>query len=326
VSSLKPLALGVVADLRARRLLPVAILLLAALIAVPLLLSRSPEPVTVDAAPSADVVDTGGLPGPDEALGGKPLVTLASLEVSSDLDSFRPRDPFKPLRTLDAIGADPVTNVALAPTGTGAGDPAGGSGSQPSGAGDTGGANPSPGGGGNGGGRGGPAPTPAPAPTPGPAPDPEPAPERRYTYAVDLTFDGPESDLRTFRNLPRLSMLPSEASPLLIFLGVGADANDVVFLVDATLRPSSEGEGTCSPSPKDCATVSLEPGEQQVFLDDQNRRYVLQVDQIKEVPLIDAAQAFDQREAGSATAGTGKPVRRLLLQPLSELTVIGGQQ
>jgi len=336
VNSLKPLAQGVIADLRARRLLPVAILLALALVAVPVLLSRSPDPVAVDgAAVGVEPVDTGGLPGPAEALGEKPLVTLASLESSSDLDSFSARDPFKPLRTLAAIDANPgvATDVAFAATaGTAAAEDSGGIGGGSTFAGAVGG-DPSTGedtGGDTGGGAPSPSPTPSPAPEPTPAP--APAPERKFTYAVDLTYDGPESTPRTYRNLPRLSMLPHEASPMLIFLGVGADVNDVVFLVDASLRASSEGEGTCSPSPQDCATIAIEPGEQQVFLDDRDRRYVLQVDQIREVALVTASRESDGSENNDNTAGTsstadiGAPVRRFLPQLLTELLVIGGQQ
>jgi hypothetical protein len=317
VNSLKPLAQGVIADLRARKLLPVAILLAAALVAVPVLLSRSSEPVAVEAAAPVEPVDTGGLPGPAEALGERSLVTLG-FGSSSDLGSFDARDPFKPLHALDAGDSVQGPSVALAPgTGT-AGAPAGASGA------DVGSGAPA---------GGGPSTTPdtggdTVGPAPGPAPTPAPerrAPERRFTYAVDVTFDGPEGPPRTFRNLPRLSMLPNEAAPVLIFLGVGANLSDVVFLVDSTLRASSEGEGRCSPSPEDCATVSIEPGEQQIFHDDKDRRYVLRVDQIREVPLATARQARE-REAGSARAAIGAPVRRFLPQLLTELLVIGGQQ
>jgi hypothetical protein len=314
MNSLKPIAQGVIADLRARRLLPVAVLLIAALVAVPVLLSSSPEPVAIEASAPVDPAETGGLPGPAEALGERALVTLG-LGSPSDLRSFDARDPFKPLRALDGVDSAEAPSVAFAPTtGTG-GDPAGGSGADAGSASSTGGGpSTAPDTGGDTGGR---------APTPGPAP--EPAPERRFTYAVDVTFDGPDSAPRTFRNLPRLSMLPNEAAPVLIFLGVGAKLNDAVFLVDSTLRASSEGEATCSPSPKSCATVSIEPGEQQVFLDDKDRRYVLRVDQIREVSLADASRARDERTVSSAKAGIGEPVRRFIPQLLTELLVIGGQ-
>jgi hypothetical protein len=313
MNSLKPFAQGVIADLRARRLLPVAMLLVAALVAVPVLLSRSPEPVAVEASAPVDPVDTGGLPGPGEALGERSLVALG-LGSPSDLDSFDARDPFKPLRAVEGADSAEAPSVALAPATGAGGEPTVGSGGNAGVSSSTGGgASPAPGSGDDGGGG---------TPTPGPAP--EPAPERRFTYAVDLTFDGPEGAPRVFRNFPRLSMLPNEAAPVLIFLGVGANLNDAVFLVDSTLRASSEGEGRCSPSRMSCATVSLEPGEQQVFLDDKDRRYVLRVDQIREVPLAATSQVRE-RKAGSAKAGIGEPVRRFLPQ-LTELVVIGGRQ
>lgn len=319
MSSVRPLVLGVIADLRSRGLLPVAILLAAALVAVPMLLSSSPEPAPVEAVAPVDPIDTGGLPGPAEALGERSLVTLASLERSSELDSFSARDPFEPLRPLRDIVADQAvaTSVAQAGAASAAG---GSSGTQEGSGGDAGsggavGGEPS---------TGGDTGEDTEGQTPVPEPTPPPAPERRFTYAVDVIFDGPDAEPRTYRNLPRLSMLPSLASPLLIFLGVGADENEVVFLVDAKLRPSPEGEGSCSPSPEDCATIALEPGEQQVFLDDTDRRYLLQAEQIREVLVADAARALARRTTGSAT-GLAAPAQRFLPQLLTELLVIGGR-
>jgi len=317
VNSLKPLAQGVIADLRARGLLPVAILLAAALVAVPVLLSRSPEPVAVEAAPPVDRVDTGGLPGPAEALGDRALVTLARLDGSSDLDSFRARDPFKPLRSLNAIAADPAgTTTTVADVGApgaiggpgadiGFGDAVGGA---PSPGGDTGG---DPGGG-------------SPAPEPPPEPTPTPAPELRFTYAIDLTFDTPGGLARRYRNLPRLRMLPSETSPLLIFLGVDDTGNQATFLVDATLRPG-QGGGTCAPSPEDCATLTLEPGQEQILLDEQDQAYLLRIDQIREVPVAAAVERL-QDLADLSTQRSRPPVRRFVAPVFNDLIVTGGQE
>jgi len=121
VKPVVPFLLGVIADLRSQRLLPIAIVLVAALVAVPVLLHKGPEPAP-PAAPAPVVATTpDGLPSPDAALGSDPLVTMASLEGSSDLDSFDARDPFKPLKSLDQVeagsGLDRATDVAEAGAG-----------------------------------------------------------------------------------------------------------------------------------------------------------------------------------------------------------------
>jgi len=322
MSSLKPLAQGVIADLRARRLLPVAILLAVALVAMPVLLSRSPEPVAIEATAPGDPVDTGGLPGPAEALGERALVTLASLDGSSDLEAFSARDPFKPLRTLAAIDADPAGTTTTAPdvaAGEMATEPTPGfdegsvvGGGDPSTGEDT---DDDPGGG-----------SPAPEPEPAPKPDPTPAPfpERRFTYAVDLTFDTPGELARRYRNLPRLRMLPSEASPLLIFLGVDDTGNRATFLIDATLRPA-QGGGTCSPSPEDCATLTLKPGQEQSLLDEQDQGYLLRIDQIRKV--LVAATVERLQDIADLSAQRSRPtVRRFVAPVFTDLIVTGGQE
>ena len=77
-------------------------------------------------------------------------------------------------------------------------------------------------------------------------------------------------------------MLPTEAPPVLIFLGVDSSGQKAVWLVDSSLTVTG-GEGTCSPSVDSCATVALEPGELQRFSNGQGGSYELQIDQIREV-------------------------------------------
>lgn len=136
---MKPLALGVFEDLRRRRLLPVAILLLIALVAVPVLMLKKADPVPVGTSVPAVAAGTAdGLPSPKEALAGdKPLVSLAVLKQSSDLDSFASKNPFKPMEQVSTGGAASASATAPAgpvngsnPTGAapiGAGSPSGGS-------------------------------------------------------------------------------------------------------------------------------------------------------------------------------------------------------
>jgi hypothetical protein len=309
----KPFALGVIADLRGQRLLPIAILLVAALVAVPVLLRKAPEPAPPAAAIPAVETTPDGLPAPDAALASDPLVTMASLESSSDLDSFDSRDPFKPLQSMSDVAADAddgASGAAGAPLADDASsdDAASVDSAGFDGSGETG---------------GGEIPnltapgdvestTPDEEPTPEPAPQPEPEPEPT-TYAVDVSFAGPEQ-ARQVRGLPRLAMLPHASVPLLIFLGV-SDGGEATFLIDSKLRPDA-GEGECRPSFERCATVGLEPGERQTFVDDEGRSYVLQLDQIRSVSVD---QAIRRRQATDAQAARSESAPQVFLPVLVDI-------
>ena len=320
---MKGFALGVIDDLRARQLWPVALLLVVALVAVPLFMLKPAEevpPPAVAAAPTSSAVP-GGLPGPEEALeaGSQPLVSLAVLNSPSDLENFTAKNPFKPLEDVASLDGDD----ALAggdPTAASAG--AGGAATDDGSSGGS-------GGGDIGSGGGGELPDLTDLPVAPPAPTPPPPsptePERQFVYAVDLTFDG-GGPLRRYRNLPRLSMLPSAETPLLVFLGVSASGNSAVFLVDSTLQAQG-GEGNCNPRPSECATLTIEPGEEQVFIDDQDRRYVIQIDQIRRRPLSGrAAAASDVRARTAEGDGDDEPLLRRFIPLLPDLLVTGGQE
>ena len=139
--------------------------------------------------------------------------------------------------------------------------------------------------------------------------------EQRLTYAVDLTFDGPSGPPRRYRNLPKLSMLPNTSHPVLVYLGVSGGGNGAVFLVDSTLTAQG-GEAACRPSATDCATVTIEPGEQQFFTDERDRRYFVRVDQIRERPVGSAPPARTRRRARAAA-----PSRRFLPPLISDVLV-----
>ena len=82
------------ADLREKRLWPVAVLLLAALVAVPVVLKKSPE-----APPPAPPVAAGQSSAPEpKQLKGLAAVTLedAGIGDGSSLDTFVPANPFRP--------------------------------------------------------------------------------------------------------------------------------------------------------------------------------------------------------------------------------------
>lgn len=318
------IARGLFEDLKQRGLLPVAALLLVALVAVPVLMLKKSEPAPPAATAATANVSVAGLPNPDMALDqGKPLVSLAVLDQPSNLDSFESKNPFKPMNALAKSASQSSNTSAAAGAGAGAGSngtatAGGGSGSAPAGGGSSsGGAPPS-------GGSTPPAATPPTNQTPpttqtpgaGPTkPKSKPKPQQ-LTYALDLTVTTPKGRHRHL-SVARLRMFPSESDPLFIYLGVDDTGNKAVFLVDSSLTFTG-GEGTCRPSKTSCATVSVEPGEIATFQNDQSEKYQLQIDQIRLVSTASAAKAARVRERRGAQASVGTS-RRFVPPVISDL-------
>ncbi len=324
---MRPLALGVFEDLQRRRLIPVVLLLLAALVALPVLMLQKPDPAPVNApVPAAASDAAAGLPGPREALAtNKPLVTLAVLKQSSDLESFEAKNPFKPIDQVSTGGAGTGSVPAVAtaiPTAGSAGASTAqtltGSGSSTGGGGSAGGA---PVGGSPTGSPVSGPPTAPTTPTPPKIPsEPKPLKPRKLAYALDATLSGPSRTVH-YRSLAKLAMLPTQAAPLLIFLGVDDTGNNAVFLVDSTLSVVA-GEGTCKASNENCATLSLEPGQVEVFTDGQGNRYELGIDQIRLVSAASAARVQAKRLAAarqSAAHVSGAPLRRFVPPMITDL-------
>jgi hypothetical protein len=312
---MKAMAMGVIQDLRDRRLLPVAIVLVAALIGVPafMLKPAADAPAPVAAEPVTSAPGAEGLPTPEQALqaGDKPLVSLAVLDKPSNLASFESKNPFQPLEKLDD-GLAAAGDATAAAAATDDAKTGGGEGAPP----DT----------GSGGGGSSPSIPGAPGGTPVTPTDPQAPSQQKFTYTLDATFDGPNG-VRRFRNMPRLRMLPSESSPLLVFLGVDAAGEKAVFLVDSTVT-IHEGEGNCSPAKSSCATLSLEPGERQAFSDSEGERYTIQIDQIRERSLASVAKAARvarKRRKVAMTSVGYSPKRRFAPPVLAEL-LTGVQQ
>jgi hypothetical protein len=291
-------------DLRAKRLLPVAVLLLAGLVATPVVLSKDAE----TPAPAAPVADQGKANKPE---GPAQLAQVKLGETAegsgSSLSSFDPRNPFAPPRKAiaaargDAAGSSVSstapsagsTSVAGSSSGVGSGGPIDGG---PAGIDVT------PGGGistppsvggytppsGNTGGGGG---------------DKPKAPE--YTYVVDVSFRANDRE-RTVKGLRKLEMLPDAEAPLLIFMGVTKQAGSAVFMVDSTLQAA--GEGTCKPSVVNCASLYLGPGSEHEFTTDEGDSYTLRVDEIRRVK-VGAKASASNRDKAIASAAVRRRVK-----------------
>ena len=236
---------SVIRDLVDRKLWPVALLLVVALVAVPKLLGSGEEAATTASSTPQDVANpaTPATPG----AGQDSEVTLVTPAGAPGTRKGRVRNPFtQPAGTDDDAAADAGDGDA------GAGLPAGdGTTSTPgadTGTGGAGGADPSPGSsdGSGSGGSGGDA-TPS---------------KNLDIYRVDLRFGTP-GELKVLRDVARLAPLPSADNPFFVFLGVLEDRETLVFLLSSDV--TATGDGTCRPSSKSCQTIELKTGDTEFF-------------------------------------------------------------
>jgi hypothetical protein len=317
---MKNFPLDVWNDLRARRLWPVAVVLLAGIVAVPFVLAKKDEPVVAPPAPTAETKATESN-GPAELAQVK-LEELAEGSGSS-LSAFDdPSNPFAPPRkVLNRIRAEGEETGTPAAGGSGGTTIEGGSLGGGAGADDA----PDSGSGGSGGGTppadtgdtGDTGDTPAP-----PVDGGEKTTTVNYTYVADVTFRA-NNRRREIKAMEKLDILPDRANPLLIFLGVTENAGNAVFLVDSTLQTA--GEGSCKPNRSECAFLYLGPGSEQEFTNEEGDSYTLRVEEIRRVKLGGkknaAASKKDKKMAGAALQQP-RPARRFSLPLLADVVSV----
>jgi hypothetical protein len=252
---------GIVTDLRQRRLWIVAVALVVALVAVPVLLSKKASSGT----PVAQLPATGA---PTSLVTGGPAITVEGTPNQTHLKG-KGRDPFTPQKS----SAKPATASSAVTTTASTSGSAGSLGSAGSTAGSAaGGASGSTGSVTSSGSSGGGAPSatstpPSTAPsTPSATPpatgipsgksQPTPAGlQATETYRVTLAITNSKGGLNRLDPLERLSVLPSQSDPLLVELGVLKGGDRVLFMV----QPGTvlHGPGRCTPGPIDCEVLSL---------------------------------------------------------------------
>jgi hypothetical protein len=292
-------------DLRVKRLWPVAVVLAAALVATPVVLSKkadAPEPAAPAPAVQADEPEDEG----PARLAQVKLEELAEGSGSS-LSAFDdPDNPFAPpQKVLDAANEDEAP-----PSGGGGGSDTGTVASSGGGSGGGGDVNFNFGDGGSDGSGGDPG-VDTGGETPG-GTDGETT--RSFTYVLDVTFRE-NGRTRRIKGMEKLDILPNEASPLLIFLGVGKNAGNAVFLVDSTLQAA--GEGSCKPSNSECAFLYIGPGSEHEFTNEDGDSYTIRIDEIRRVELDRKGRAAKASDGPRAGAAVGKPVaRRRFVPPL----------
>jgi len=241
---------SIISDLRTKRLWPLAVALLLALVAVPVLLSSKAASVPIArTTPPFNPVSTSGVPIPTLTI--EPPPTLSRLNEA-------PHDPFI---QQAAASAPASTSTSASPSTSSVASSLAnaGSASGPSGAGSTGGSSPA-----GGGSSSTPTSTPPLAPVPPSSLSSPPASTSTgltdtESYHVALSITNASGGLEAIDPLERLSVLPSNSSPLLVELGVLKGGNRVLF----TVQPGTvvNGPGVCTPGPIDCEILSLAPNQ-----------------------------------------------------------------
>jgi hypothetical protein len=249
-------------DLVDRRLWPVALVLVAALVAVPVMLGGGSSPSSSDSAdPAANVPAAGAT-----------AQAAISVSTPSTARQNRPgavRNPFEQHKIKGT--SDTATNVQTVPTttpSTSGSFPSPSVGVTPTGGGYT----VTPVVPGSGGGK------------------------RDDTvqnvWRVNLRFGEPgEQKLR--HDVTRLTPLPSATDPFFVFIGVLEDHKTAVFLIssDAT----ATGDGTCKPNPTQCDTIEMKAGDTEFFDVAEGNAGVVQYE-------LDLIKVFHDKVTGKAAA------------------------
>lgn len=237
-------------DLRDKRLLPLVILLVAMLVAIPFLLGGGAEapPPPASSAGSAAAGDA------ESAAQLTPFVTSevpGIREFDKRLDSFQRRNPFKQQLTGPSKGqqkaleqAEDTLKSIEDSISAGGADLGGGTDATSTGDAGTDGStgDESDGSGGGGGGK---------------------SELILYTVEIDVKV-GQVGDAKKLEGVKDFAYLPGKKRPIVQYVQGSFDETAAGFVVSRAVSWSN-GEGRCDPGPKDCQFLKLEVGEEQRF-------------------------------------------------------------
>lgn len=103
--------------------------------------------------------------------------------------------------------------------------------------------------------------------------------ERLITRRIDVSV-GPLGQAKRENDVRELALLPSKQTPVVAFLGVSEDAKKATFLVSATVA-STDGDGSCAGP--DCQFLTLRRGDQQMFHAANGAIYRLRLLRVRDV-------------------------------------------
>lgn len=275
-------------DLREKRLAPLAILLIAAIIAVPILIAKGKSTPATTTAPTATTAAAAPVIQSQPQAGN----------VESKLQTFSARDPFEPTaRVASSTGSSTTT------TGGTSGSTTTSSGTTPAtgttgGGGATTGTGPTTGPGGTG--------------TTGTGGTGNTTPQTKttlFTYTVDLRF-GQGGAVKPYNDVKRLDLIPTPKNPKLVFLGVTTTGKTAVFLVDSNIGVDTAG-GKCRPSNDNCTFLYLRPDsnhDQAVLTDSDGTVYHFRLVAIHRVSI--SSSNGSTTNTGSSNGGSSKGTNR----------------
>jgi hypothetical protein len=226
----------VVYDLRNKGLLPVVGLLLVAMVAVPLLISRGGGSSSSQSlqASSASVA-----PSPQTERAVVSYSPPGIRNYKQRLNDQAAKDPFRQdfaKSAATAATASQVTSTANIPTATGSDSTTSVSSSSGT-------------------------PT-TPVSSGGSSGDSSKKKKKAttVTYQVSVLAGDVDSTLTPFNDVAALTALPSPTTPVVLYYGLTADHKQAQLLVSNKVATVS-GPGACVPAPDDCALLTLGPGQ-----------------------------------------------------------------
>jgi hypothetical protein len=247
----------VVYDLRNRGLLPVVILLLVAMVAVPVLISRGGSE-----APSSSLQPASGLAQPaPEAQNAVVSYAPGVRDYKKRLNGLSPKDPFRQQFAQSAAAASQLESTVTTPTTTGSTATTGSTGSGSPSLGTT---------------------------IPGSSGKKKSKKKKKsskttYTYSVTVMAGDASNPLTPFGNVASLTPLPGQATPVVVYYGLSSDYTQALFLVSNKVD-SMNGPGTCLPAPDDCSLLALSPGQSaDLHYTQDDKSYRILVAEIKRV-------------------------------------------
>jgi hypothetical protein len=278
-----------------RKLWPVAVLLVAALVAVPMVLAKQPvaEPAPANAAAGDDGLPATFVAAADPAADGARRRVLGESK-----DPFTPAELSKRARAArkkaarEKVAAEHPKTTGKSPAKSS--PSSSGSHAVP--------ATPVPSFG-SGAGAGAVIPTEPPASA-------APAPAPTYPlYSIKVRFGRVDDDLAT-KTVERLKVLPSTEQPVLIYRGVEDGGKVAVF--ELTGSVVALGDGRCEPRPEDCQILKLKAGETEFLTvsdtgEDTDAQY--QIDLVK-INAKRTTSKSDLKKASSAGLGLLKALDR----------------
>ena len=240
-------------DLRSRNLLPVVLMLVVGMIAVPILISGSGSK-----GPDVSLSGPASVPSAPEAENAVVSYHPGVRNLKKRLNDLGPRNPFIQQYTVKDKTASSSGSTTVMDTVTSSTGPVGGN------TGSSGGSGSGSGGKGGNGSSGGKTQT-------------------VYTYYLtDVTVSDGGAPA-TLHSITQFQFLPSQATPVLVYMGTASAGKQALFLVSKDVT-SVGGNGVCFPSADACQLLGLNAGAgADLLYGPDGKTYHLQVTKIKRV-------------------------------------------